>query len=76
MTESPMNSNVFPPLPGTWVPGHADGERTAFFTCPKCSTYGALAGSHEIADDGVVSPSVVCPNCDFHDHVTLVGWQP
>lgn len=32
---------------------------------------------HDIAPDGRVSPSVVCPfeGCDFHDHVVLEGWS-
>jgi hypothetical protein len=63
------------PAPGTWRPGSSDGTRTAFFRCPKCPTYGSLAGTHEIADDGKVTPSMVCPNCDFHEHIVLEGWS-
>ena len=69
-----VTDGVFP-APGTWRPGTADGVPTAFFRCPKCQTYGALAGTHEIASDGAVSPSMVCPNCDFHEWITLEGWQ-
>ena len=52
--------------------------------CPKCGNAAALDG-HTIAEDGTVSPSVVCPfkvktkenleePCGFHDHVRLSGW--
>jgi hypothetical protein len=64
------------PAPGTWRPGSSDGKRTAFFRCPKCPTYGALAGTHEIDAAGKVTPSMVCPGCDFHEWITLEGWKP
>lgn len=63
------------PAPGTWRSGICDGVRTAFFRCPKCDTYGALAGTHDIAWDGTVTPSMVCPNCDFHEWIKLDGWN-
>lgn len=31
---------------------------------------------HTIAADGEVNPSVVCPECDFHEFVRLDGWEP
>lgn len=32
--------------------------------------------THNIADDGIVSPSVVCPyGCEFHEFITLEGWD-
>lgn len=33
---------------------------------------------HTIADDGTVSPSVVCPRegCSFHEFIRLDGWKP
>jgi hypothetical protein len=64
------------PTPGTWRQGTSNGKKTAFFRCPKCPTFGALAGTHEIADNGQVTPSMVCPNCDFHEWIELEGWQP
>lgn len=64
------------PAPGTWRPVTIGGESSAFFRCPKCPTYGSLFGTHDIADDGTVTPSVVCPNCDFHESIKLEGWQP
>ena len=30
---------------------------------------------HKIADDGTVTPSVVCTRCDFHEMIKLVGWD-
>jgi hypothetical protein len=64
------------PAPGTWRPGSSDGCPTAFLRCPKCPTYGALAGTHQIDAAGAVTPSVVCPgrSCDFHEFVQLEGW--
>ena len=36
---------------------------------------GALS-DHQIAADGTVTPSVVCPEetCEFHQMIRLVGW--
>lgn len=33
---------------------------------------------HEIATDGAVSPSLVCPDedCDWHETVRLLDWPP
>jgi len=70
MFDSPMNTNVFPPRPGTWVPGGAKGARAAFFTCPSCGVYGPLGS----VNDAGVALDVVCPNEDFADDVTLLGW--
>lgn len=60
--------------PGTWRHGTSDGVRTAFFRCPRCPTVGSLAGTHQVDVGGKVTPSLVCPNCDFHEWVSLVGW--
>lgn len=52
-----------------------DGKPTAVMSCPKCLYAGYLDG-HEIAQDGTVTPSCVCPrNCGFHDMVRLSGWE-
>lgn len=40
--------------------------------CPGCETRMRL--DHDIDEAGVVSPSVDCPFCDFHDYVQLDGW--
>ncbi len=72
--------------PGTWaggrkfrVPGPlGEGQRTALFCCPN-GHIGTLS-DHDIAADGIVSPSVVCPGrengCAFHDWIKLEGWDP
>jgi hypothetical protein len=52
-----------------------DGSATARISCPKCGYIGLL--DHEIADDGCVTPSIVCPNKDCDAHVgpaILMGW--
>lgn len=56
---------------GTYFVGYA---QKIWFTCPRCGLLGVL--DHEVADDGVVSPSVVCanPDCDFHDQIQLEDW--
>lgn len=45
--------------------------------CPGCGTTASLE-DHEIADDGTVTPSLVCQNegCGFHENVQLSGWEP
>jgi hypothetical protein len=61
--------------PNTWKGGQTPGGRTALFKCPN-GHIGSLSG-HEIAEDGTVSPSVVCPHegCDFHEFIKLGGWK-
>lgn len=60
-----------------WMHPHeaakADGY-SAIIYCPKCDQ--RLGLTHQIADDGTVSPSLVCTHepCDFHEFVQLVGW--
>ena len=51
-----------------------DGRRSATMTCRN--GHGAALTDHEIAANGDVSPSVVCPHpgCTFHAWVTLVKW--
>lgn len=61
---------------GTWKGLKTGTGRSASFTCPN-GHVGTLS-DHTIADDGSVSPSVVCPyeNCDFHEYIQLEGWSP
>lgn len=75
---------TFTRLPsGSWPSGaqyrptvDKDGVRSAVIGCPKCGLMGHLKGSHQIADDGTVSPSVVCTTegCGFHEFIRLEGW--
>ncbi len=44
----------------------------------RCANgHGGTLPDHEVAEDGTVTPSVVCPepSCDFHEHVRLMGWR-
>ena len=43
--------------------------------CPTCGQAHVLT-PHRVADDGEVTPSVVCANCDFHEYVTLDEASP
>ncbi len=62
---------------GTWQFWRSDQLLTANFICPGCGWLAVLA-DHDIAPDGEVWPSVVCPNddCDFHEFIRLEGWDP
>lgn len=42
-------------------------------TCPRCGFRSTL--DHHVDAHGKVHPSVVCPMCDFHEWVTLGGWD-
>lgn len=69
--------------PGVW---HVVGvERYVAAICPLCRFVAVLCcltrpekADHAIAEDGMVSPSVGCPNapCAFHEYVRLDGWVP
>lgn len=62
-------------LPGTWKGVVSNGPRKAFFSCPTCGRLGSLI-DHEIADDGTVTPSVVCSyDCGFHEYIVLKDWN-
>lgn len=69
-----------------WRIGRSQADRakgkegdTAMFTCDH-GHQGFLL-EHEIAEDGTVTPSVVCePHvsdgpCTFHDFIRLEGWE-
>ena len=62
---------------GVWKGAKMPTRRTALLSCPGCGSIAGLQG-HRILDDGIVEPSVVCPEagCDFHKYVKLVGWTP
>lgn len=47
--------------------------RSAWFKCPR-GHLGTLT-DHAIREDGRVEPSVKCPECPFHEDVTLEGWS-
>lgn len=64
--------------PGTWQPVRLkDGRMTATLVCPN-GHYGLLdIDQHQIAEDGTVTPSCICPieDCAFHDWVKLAPWE-
>ena len=68
-----LTSDVPPPA-GTYRRVRQDGQLTAVVACPQCGWRGALS-KHNIDSAGAVSPSVVCSTCDFHDWITLEGWN-
>jgi hypothetical protein len=78
MNSYPQNNEL---IPGTWKPGvfqdqvSVPAKRTALFACPVCGNVFSLSG-HNIATDGIVSPSVVCPYppCTFHEFIQILGW--
>lgn len=60
--------------PDTWKGVIRDGVRGAGYTCPNGHT--ASLADHDIAENGMVAPSVVCPEegCTFHEYIQLEGW--
>ncbi len=63
------------PFPLTRTPAFLDDHRTARAVCPNGHV--ALLTDHEIADDGTVTPSVVCDQgvCDWHEDIQLMDWN-
>ena len=63
--------------PGQWreCAGTQTVVRVAVW-CPRCGS-SACIDEHEIADDGKVTPSLVCQinGCGFHDYVILDQWE-
>ena len=71
----------------------SNGKRHAIIICPKCKSELFLGDNgarlHHIADDGTVTPSVVCTKdlgeavpghtpcyvCGWHEHIKLIGWK-
>jgi hypothetical protein len=73
-TRKPADEDAFKKVPLTWTLLRVDRGWSAMAVCPN-GHEGSL-DDHTIADDGMVTPSVVCPakNCDFHDSIKLEGW--
>lgn len=55
---------------GVWS---MDGN-AIYITCPLCAAI-MNATNHRIKEDGEISPCVVCPKCDKHVFMQLVGWN-
>ena len=68
------DADAFKKDPLTWMLLRTGNRWSAMAICPN-GHEGAL-DNHTIADDGVVTPSVVCPEkkCGFHDYIQLAGW--
>ncbi|MBW8034516.1 MAG: hypothetical protein FVQ79_02300 [Planctomycetes bacterium] len=63
--------------PGTWK-RTKKFEGTEVSAMVSCSNgHVACLWDHEIDSEGVVMPSLVCPEdgCDFHERVKLVNWR-
>lgn len=63
------------PGPAFWSRGTLDGVESIRVGCPGCALVATLQPTHSVDRDGMVSPSLDCPKCPFHDHVKLVGYQ-
>jgi hypothetical protein len=50
-----------------------DAGGSLFVRCGGCGVCAGL--DHEVAPDGTVAPSLVCPDCGWHVMATLEGWQ-
>ena len=72
--------------PGSWAPIAQEADvwhrrfAWAIIRCPQCSRLLTLSRQrHVVADDGTVSPSLVCPypnlGCSWHVFVRLDGWD-
>lgn len=42
-------------------------------TCPGCKLTARL--DHDVSATGEVNPSLDCPECPYHEFVTLAGWD-
>ena len=59
------------PTKGTWT---IFAGKYVKVSCPECGAFGSL--DHTVADDGTLSPSLVCPDeCGFHVFARLVDYQ-
>jgi hypothetical protein len=60
---------------GVWESAETQGRLSALVSCLQCGRTISLS-KHAIADDGMVSPSLICPydDCGFHAWLRLVGW--
>lgn len=55
-----------------------EGRKSARVSCPSCGRPAAIH-EHEIASDGLITPSLDCPyaDCSFHESdVRLLNWAP
>lgn len=70
-----MKRMLIPRSERGWFDRHrVDEGRIIYMTCPSCGTVASLE-EHKIDDDGTVEPSVSCPDCAFHEHIALRGYE-
>lgn len=72
-------ASVYKMEPLQWLPVTRDSSGlppTAGVTCEN--GHEGLISDHAIAEDGTVSPSVVCTEegCGWHEYIRLDGWAP
>lgn len=62
--------------PNTWAKHVYQSGHVEVITRCANGHIGSL-GNHTIADDGTVTPSVVCqkPGCNYHEFIQLEGWK-
>lgn len=58
----------------TWFTAKQDGRPEVFLVC-QCGVSAPLLATHKISNTGEVQPSVVCDNCNFHEHIRLLGYK-
>lgn len=51
------------------------GGLIVLLRCPSCRHWPRPLEDHDISPAGVVSPSIVCPDCDWHVHGRLEDWE-
>ncbi len=58
-----------------WKRIYRDGKPVIKMACPNCGQW-AYLDDHEIDFDGLITPSVICPNaCGFHEMVKLLNYK-
>lgn len=70
------NIRVGNPLsePGRWKLLKGDqGTSKVMVSCPGCGTAHVL--DHDVAADGMVSPSLQCTECSWHANARLHRWD-
>ena len=79
--KAPLGVSTFGLQPGEWKPILVSDQsvggrrRSARMACPGCGTTGTLQ-DHGIDDEGRVTPSVDCTQCEYHESgVVLEGWN-
>ena len=75
----PTKSGTYRRITEAWKAYHLKTPTQRFWAecvCPLCNKVSMVGRNHTVTDDGVVSPSYVCPfsPCTFHEFVRLNDW--